>query len=338
MNNLAQHSANKQLGQVLSITTHNSEMQAVDIEFESKFTLLLVHPDIEKLIEWKQQFEPQVEVELAQDGYTALQKTLQQNIDFVVCCANILVICGLNLCYALQRNLNSTTVPVMLVSNQPHEQEEAEVLKAGALDYVSSNISNQVLFHRVNNHMEVFKRNKQLEKVSVTDALTGLANRKYLLEQLESALDKANRGGYSLTFMMIDIDDFKKFNDAYGHLNGDKCLLKVARTLTKVQKRTCDLAARYGGEEFAVLLPFTDQNGANRMAELLRQQVENLAIAHADNASHNHVSVSVGVVTYLAGHATRITNYEQIIQTADENLYAAKSDGRNTVQSTTIGE
>lgn len=140
--------------------------------------------------------------------------------------------------------------------------------------------------------------NEVLQKISIEDALTGLANRRRFDEKLEEEWQRARRAGEPLSAVMIDIDEFKAFNDRYGHLQGDECLRRVASELMQGAARPGDLVARYGGEEFVVLLPDTDAAGALAVAERLRRAVESLAIAH------QFTSGVLKVVTISAGVAT----------------------------------
>jgi len=126
--------------------------------------------------------------------------------------------------------------------------------------------------------------------------------------------------------MMIDIDYFKKFNDTYGHSEGDKCLKIVADTLSKSMMRKDDYVARYGGEEFVVVLPNTDEDGARTVAEKLLLNIRNCEIPHEKSEISEYVSVSIGVTTGMADYRQIGDNY---IRKADEMLYNSKNSGRN---------
>ena len=132
-----------------------------------------------------------------------------------------------------------------------------------------------------------------------------------------------------MSAIIIDIDHFKLFNDTYGHQGGDDCLKKVATTLQKTVKRSTDLVARYGGEEFVVVLPKTDKNGAIRIAEKIREEVEKLRIEHAASSTSSWVTVSIGVASSNICHDGW---KENLLAAADEALYQAKNSGRNQVK------
>ncbi|MDR3586331.1 MAG: diguanylate cyclase [Desulfosporosinus sp.] len=163
---------------------------------------------------------------------------------------------------------------------------------------------------------------------SMTDSLTGLANRRYFDEALRTEFHRSKRSGSALSLIMLDVDHFKKFNDSYGHLAGDDCLRQIGSTLTAIVGRVPDIVARYGGEEFVVILPETEDNGAETLAERIRKAVEELAIPHSASDFAKYVTVSLGIVTV---HTTGLTSPEQIVALADEALYCAKKRGRNQV-------
>lgn len=175
------------------------------------------------------------------------------------------------------------------------------------------------------NHQKLLELNQTLERLSMQDGLTELANRRSFDLQLQSEMLRARREKTPLALLMIDLDHFKKFNDNYGHLAGDECLRRVATAIKTNLKRAGDLAARYGGEELAVILPATDFDGAWSIAEQLRQAILNLRIAHQANQP-GLVSVSIGVHALIPGEATTA---DYLIEQTDRALYRAKEQGRN---------
>ena len=138
-----------------------------------------------------------------------------------------------------------------------------------------------------------------------------------------------------MSLLMIDVDNFKNYNDLYGHLCGDQCLQQVASAISLVFNRTTDFPARYGGEEFAVILANTDASGAVVLAETLRDEIFNLDHPNVNSATGSRVTVSIGAVTV---DGSSIRTPEQIIRLADEQLYLAKDRGRNRVESKDFSE
>ena len=177
--------------------------------------------------------------------------------------------------------------------------------------------------------LELEQANADLQTMAWKDGLTGLANRRAFDDTLERERKRARREDEPLSLIMLDVDYFKKFNDAYGHVAGDDCLRAVAKAVAGSAARCVDLAARYGGEEFAVILPGTDSAGAALVAEAMRQTVLALGIVHAGSPI-GLVTVSLGVATTSNGdyHDASPT---QLLQRADALLYQSKTAGRNRV-------
>jgi len=173
---------------------------------------------------------------------------------------------------------------------------------------------------------ELSEANEKLRQISLTDGLTGIANRRSYDDYLEKEWMRAMREKTSITIIMIDIDHFKLFNDHYGHSVGDKCLKKIAQTLNSHFKRPADLVARYGGEEFSIILPNTDD--AFDIANNCRAAVEALHIFHEHSDISNVVTISVGVSSTIP---TGKSGPYELVNNADKALYRAKESGRNTV-------
>ncbi|MEG0197754.1 MAG: GGDEF domain-containing protein [Acinetobacter sp.] len=176
------------------------------------------------------------------------------------------------------------------------------------------------------NRLELMRQAQQLSILSQQDALTGLANRRYLDEVLENEWRSAIRHKLPITIMMIDIDFFKLYNDALGHIQGDQCLRRIAILLGSISSRSGDLAARYGGEEFLLLFSVTDKDQALILVQQLMELVRNIGITHPKSTVSKHVTISVGVAT-MVPHLN--DNLSEFISRADHALYTAKSNGRN---------
>ena len=158
------------------------------------------------------------------------------------------------------------------------------------------------------------------------DPLTGIHNRRYFDDHLKRTMQSLARSGGTLSLLLIDIDYFKKFNDTYGHVEGDRCLTIVAQTLVKNVSRTDDFVARYGGEEFIVVLPNTDENGVRMVAEKLCESVRQCNIPHKTSEAANCITISLGAATGKVDHTQSGEDY---IQQADKMLYVSKQSGRN---------
>ena len=173
---------------------------------------------------------------------------------------------------------------------------------------------------------DLLQANRRLEILATQDQLTGLANRRSFDEVLAQESRRAARENTALSLLLLDLDYFKGFNDAYGHVAGDQCLRAVAMALRRSIRRPGDLVARYGGEELAIVLPSTGLQGACKVAELMLEQVRSLGITHSESP-HGQVTVSIGVATFRGSqsHAPEL----QLVEAADAALYKAKENGRN---------
>jgi diguanylate cyclase (GGDEF)-like protein len=199
------------------------------------------------------------------------------------------------------------------------DRADGEIYGAGDLELLDA-IAPQlgVLIDRITlKHMA-----GEFEQLSVTDALTGLLNRRYLEARLSEEIKRSDREGYPMSFLMIDVDYFKSYNDTFGHDAGDQALKMVAHSL-KETLRSADVAARYGGEEFSILLPQTTPDEAKIIAERVREKVE------TTDFPNRKITVSIGVAS--CSHV--ICKPGEIKRAADNALYEAKRKGRNNVQS-----
>lgn len=176
---------------------------------------------------------------------------------------------------------------------------------------------------------ELQRANEKLLEQTRTDALTGIANRRYFDETLDLEIRRAGRAADTfLSLILCDIDHFKLYNDTYGHIAGDQCLQQVAAVIASMFKRAGDVAARYGGEEFAVIMPATDAENAGIIAERLRQALWERAIPHTASRTVDRLTLSIGVATLAPGE---VITAQKFTTMADEALYMAKANGRNRV-------
>ena len=168
--------------------------------------------------------------------------------------------------------------------------------------------------------------NKKLENASYTDSLTNLYNRRYFNVVFDRELKRAKRTKSEITFMMLDVDFFKQYNDNYGHLEGDKALKSVAEVLKSILKRPGDFIFRLGGEEFGVFITDVDAQNSEAMAQRICKEMEARNIPHSGNKASEYLTLSIGVVTCVADETL---NEDDIIKQADKKLYEAKESGRN---------
>jgi len=168
----------------------------------------------------------------------------------------------------------------------------------------------------------------ELERHSQSDGLTGLGNRRYFELRLHEEWSRATRQQWPISVLFIDIDYFKRYNDHYGHLQGDECLCRVAEAIQQAVKRDIDVAARYGGEEFVILLPDTNLAGAEQVARELQQAIRRLHIEHRGSNVEPFVTLSIGIASHIPQFPEKP---EELLHAADTALYEAKEHGRNRI-------
>ncbi|MDQ7049848.1 MAG: GGDEF domain-containing protein [Enterobacterales bacterium] len=179
--------------------------------------------------------------------------------------------------------------------------------------------------------LELEEKNKTLRMLSVTDSLTGLANRRLFDMTIQKEWNRSVRTNENLSLIMCDVDMFKQFNDTYGHQLGDNCLKLISEVLKAFSKRGGDIAVRYGGEEFCLILPNTELKHAYKIAQAINVAIENKHIPHKTSTVSEFVTASFGVSS--SQMTEQVADYQQLIVTADQALYMAKEAGRNQVDS-----
>ncbi len=271
------------------------------------------------------------EVLSASEGLAGLEAAATMMPDVILLDVMMPGIDGYEVCRRLKADPLTSDIPVIFITGLGDVTAETRGLEYGAVDYVTKPISPAAVKARVKNHIALKQAQDQLTRLATTDGLTGLANRRRFDEMLELEYARHTRSGAELSLIMLDIDHFKLYNDSYGHVGGDDCLRKVGQTINSAIVRSTDLAARYGGEEFVCLLPMTGHDAAIAIAEKIRLGISSLAIPHCKSSVADHVTTSLGVVTARCVPGRSALH---IVALADEQLYAAKSGGRNRIYST----
>ncbi|PSR17718.1 hypothetical protein C8255_11075, partial [filamentous cyanobacterium CCP3] len=207
--------------------------------------------------------------------------------------------------------------------------EEQVTARTATLNQLNQQLQQEV---NVRNQAELALQtaNQELQRLTLIDGLTGIANRRHFDQYLEQEWQRAVRERLPLSLILLDVDYFKCYNDHFGHQEGDACLRQIAQTARQTTHRATDLAARYGGEEFAVILPNTDRDGALYLAESLRAAVKALHLPHPKSTVTPWVTISLGVATCYPSAKLNPIN---LLTTVDGLLYQAKQQGRDRVQS-----
>ncbi|HEX8465148.1 MAG TPA: diguanylate cyclase [Abditibacterium sp.] len=298
-------------------------------------------PEIARLMELTLRMEGYLVLK-ASDGTQAVELAKSQQPDLILLDVMMPGMSGFEVAQILKKDAQTSDIPIIFVT----AKHETDALVQGlevAVDYIAKPFAVAELTARVRAAMRMRRlqedlkaSNEQLSKLAITDALTGVFNRRGFDAQLEDELWRARRFGHSLSFAMFDLDRFKQVNDTWGHPQGDIVLQTFAEIMTRCSRRV-DKVARFGGEEFALLLPATDQAGVNVVCEKVRSATQNTQIplsTQEGGTSTLSVTVSGGAVIVPCigdGELDMPQLQAGLFEMADRCLYAAKEGGRNRI-------
>ncbi len=256
---------------------------------------------------------------------------------------------GIEACRRIKKDERFSNIPIVITTGHITSEHIETAFSAGAIDFLPKPINRLELQARVRSILhfksevdrirereqllvktttELEKANVLLERLSNSDGLTGIPNRRYFDQTFKKLLASATRLSLPLSLLMMDIDNFKLYNDTYGHLAGDDCLKLISKAIHDTIKRESDFIARYGGEEFAIVLFGIDTDIAVALAENIRKHVFGLKIPHSSSPINDWVTVSLGVASCIPEPSVSPDN---IIGWSDKALYMAKRGGKNQV-------
>jgi two-component system chemotaxis family response regulator WspR len=291
--------------------------------------------------------EPDLEFHYCADPSEALPRARDLGATVVLQDLVMPGIDGMTLVRFFRANTATSAIPVIVLSSKEEPLDKSAAFSVGASDYLVKLPDRIELIARIRAHSRSYLAHKQrdeaivalrelskkleesnaaLERLSQTDALTGIANRRRFDDALVAEWRRAYRADTSLAALLIDIDHFKQFNDACGHQQGDECLIKVAAALASGVRRPADLVARYGGEEFVALLPETPIDGALTVARNMADALAAVALPHPRSSVGPLTTVSIGAAAVRPRAAGKA---EGLIEAADAALYQSKHAGRN---------
>jgi two-component system, cell cycle response regulator len=272
------------------------------------------------------------EVHVQTDPNEALFHAAEGQYDLLIVSLALENFDGLRLCSQLRSLERTRNVPILAIADADNNARLVRGLELGINDYLSRPVERNELMARARTQVrkkrytERLRDNVQMSiEMAITDALTGLYNRRYMETHAGTLVEQANSRGKPLTVLVLDIDHFKHINDTYGHDAGDDVLRDFAVRIRK-SIRGIDLACRYGGEEFVVIMPETDLAVATMVAERLRRRIAGESFPIQQGARSLEVTISIGIASLAAGDTAA-----EVLKRADQALYRAKRDGRNRV-------
>ena len=289
--------------------------------------ILIVDDSMVQAAQLRSILADEYDVTIAQTAEEGLRQVSSESYSLILLDVVMPGMDGFTLLKKLQEEIVTQSIPVILITSLSDVEHEQYGLVLGAVDYISKPFNPLIVRARVNTHIKLYDYRREVELRSMTDQLTGIANRRryegYSLEKWHEAI----RLKIPFSICMFDIDHFKRYNDTFGHPAGDKVIAAVAKTVASRLHRTTDFFARYGGEEFVAISMGDSGEKIFRYLNKIRQAVEDLRIAH-DPSVAEWVTVSVGGVTIVP---TMETPYAVYLKIADTMLYDAKKHGRNQV-------
>jgi len=257
---------------------------------------------------------------------TAYELLNTYKIDLILLSYVLPELSGTEACQRISANMLYEDIPIIMVTANNDIQTLQTSFENGAIDYIAKPFNGQELIARVQAHLIRKHVSDQRKQTAITDPLTNIYNRRHFDTIFEHFYSRALAENKGLSFFMIDIDNFKKYNDNYGHQKGDETLKAVAGVLEKELHRTDDYLFRIGGEEFAILLYDTTIGFLHSLSESIHEALASLSIEHKYNEEYEKITISMGVFTSLCRHD--VSKFE-IYDSADKALYRSKKSGRN---------
>lgn len=295
---------------------------------EGKFKILIVDDERSNITALSHILRSTYIVLAAKDGPSAIEAAKKNSPDLILLDIIMPGMSGFEVLAELKDSDLTRNIPVIFITGLDSIEDEETGLLLGAVDYITKPFHNAIVKLRVETHLKIIEQMRIIERLGMIDSLTDIPNRRSFDHQLNVEWNRAVREETSLSFIMLDIDKFKNFNDNYGHAHGDKVLKTVAKVILQSMRRPADFAARWGGEEFSVLLPDTGLDGALEVAENIRNNIENVVIPCSDGRD-TKITVSIGVNSESPATGGSIDDF---CAKADTALYSAKEAGRNIVK------
>jgi len=285
--------------------------------------------------------KPHYEIFIASDGASALAEAEKQLPDIILLDILMPDMSGFDVLVKLKDSYATMNIPVIFLTGLDSAEDEEKGLLLGAVDYITKPFNKSIVKARISTQLKLSSYIRTIEKLCMLDALTGLSNRRGFDMRFEAEWGRAFREKKPLGIIMIDIDDFKKYNDTFGHPQGDVLLQAISDVLNESVNRSSDFTSRWGGEEFLALLPDTDLIGTLKKAEQIRESVTKIQLqlnnivnsesaenAQAGSWTKTFITVSIGACSKIPSEGDNPIDF---LNEVDKLLYTAKKNGKNQV-------
>jgi diguanylate cyclase (GGDEF)-like protein len=300
---------------------------------EKKYSILIVDDEKLNLMVLNQILSSDFTIYTAKTGATALSRANELVPDLILLDIMLPDMSGFEVLDKLKTNPHTSNSPVIFITGLNSIDDEEKGLLMGAVDYITKPFNHTIVKVRVKTHIQILQNYRTIEHVGLIDPLTELPNRRSFDKRIDMEWKRSIRDQNSISFLMIDIDHFKMYNDTYGHLQGDTLLRAVAKVFSSILKRPADSMVRFGGEEFGVLLPDTPWHAALMISEKIRTTIKSTIVPTIDGKINTSITISIGLVTARPQKGDSLRDF---LSTADEYLYKAKKSGRDKVYSESV--
>jgi diguanylate cyclase (GGDEF)-like protein len=294
---------------------------------KKEFTILITDDGKANLEILSSILSPMYNILISRNGARALELAREFQPDLILLDVLMPEMSGFEVITKLKECETTAQIPVIFITGLTGAEDEEKGFFLGAVDYITKPFNKSIVKARVNTHIKIVDQIRTIERIGLIDPLTKLSNRRGFDRLFNIEWLKAIKNANPISFMIIDADKFKNYNDTYGHPQGDVLLQSVGKILKQASEQNSDYAARWGGEEFVIMLPNTDMEGGRIVAEKVRKEIE-AAIILTEEGKETRITASIGVNSVIPDEDSTIADF---VNKADQALYKAKETGRNRV-------
>ena len=293
---------------------------------DNSSTILIIDDNVETIRLLSSMVSDQGRVIFATDGRNGIILAKRHLPELILLDVEMVTMDGYEVCRLISNDPAMDGTAIVFVTARSSTQDEIACLEAGAVDYITKPLNAPLVQARVRTHLRLQHALRTLSSHAKLDGLTGVYNRRYFDELSAVEFGRHKRHSSPLAIALIDVDNFKTYNDTHGHQNGDRCLVDVASAISGSIKRPGEFVARYGGEEFVVVLPGVQTQSLDDIGTLICSAIRKLEIPHEGMPARANLTVSVGLSVASGAEDDSLT---ALIGRADDALYAAKEAGRD---------